>query len=135
MNMELTDVELRKLFEHFDADQGGSIGYEEFIQGVRDPLTPRRLALVQLAFAKIDRDGSGEVEPAEVVGAYNADKHPDVISGKKTADEVLREFLDTFDVGGVKDGKVRDFSVSKKNKQTNYSNPQPPHPLTLALLA
>ena len=89
--MELTEVELRKLFEHFDQDQGGSIGYEEFIQGVRDPLTPRRLNLVQLAFAKIDRDGSGVVEPSEVVGAYNADKHPDVISGSKTADEVLRE--------------------------------------------
>ncbi|GMH72416.1 hypothetical protein TrLO_g1680 [Triparma laevis f. longispina] len=117
MNMDLTDVELRKLFEHFDADQGGSIGYEEFIQGVRDPLTPRRLALVQLAFAKIDRDGSGEVEPAEVVGAYNADKHPDVISGKKTADEVLREFLDTFDVGGVKDGKV-----TRKEFENYYTN-------------
>ncbi|GMH90085.1 hypothetical protein TL16_g11660 [Triparma laevis f. inornata] len=124
MNMDLTDVELRKLFEHFDADQGGSIGYEEFIQGVRDPLTPRRLALVQLAFAKIDRDGSGEVEPAEVVGAYNADKHPDVISGKKTADEVLREFLDTFDVGGVKDGKVtrKEFENYYTNLASNIDN-------------
>ncbi|GMH63593.1 hypothetical protein TrST_g272 [Triparma strigata] len=124
MNMELTEVELRKLFEHFDQDQGGSIGYEEFIQGVRDPLTPRRLNLVQLAFAKIDRDGSGVVEPSEVVGAYNADKHPDVISGSKTADEVLREFLDTFDVGGVKDGKVtkQEFINYYTNLGANIEN-------------
>ena len=114
MNMDLTEVELRKLFEHFDQDQSGSINYEEFVQGVRDPLSARRLDLVHQAFNKIDRDGSGEVLPAEVVGAYNADKHPDVIAGKKTKDQVLREFLDTFDVGGEKDGKVT------RNEFENY---------------
>jgi len=104
--MGLSEVELRKLFEFFDTDGNGTIDHEEFIQGVRDPLTPRRLDLVHLAFQKIDLDGSGIVEPHEVVKAYSADKHPDVISGRKTKDEVLREFLDTFDVGGVKDGMV-----------------------------
>jgi hypothetical protein len=57
------------------------------------------------------------VEPHEVVKAYNADKHPDVISGKKTKDQVLREFLDTFDVGGVKDGMV-----TKKEFENYYTN-------------
>ena len=33
-------------------------------------------------------------------------KHADVLAGKKTEQECLREFLDTFDVGGVVDGKV-----------------------------
>ena len=37
---------------------------------------------------------------------YDASKHPDVMTGKKTSDVVMREFLDTFDVGGVHDGKV-----------------------------
>ncbi|CEG37563.1 calcyphosin-like protein [Plasmopara halstedii] len=36
---------------------------------------------------------------------YRAKKHPDVLQGRKTKDEVLLEFLDTFD-GGEKDGKV-----------------------------
>ena len=117
MNMGLNDVELRKIFEHFDADGSGTIDYEEFIQGVRDPLSARRLDLVHQAFAKIDLDGSGEVQPQEVVSAYNADKHPDVISGKKTKDQVLREFLDTFDVGGVKDGLV-----TRKEFENYYTN-------------
>ena len=117
MNMGLNDVELRKLFEHFDQDRSGSIDYEEFVQGIRDPLTPRRLDLVHQAFAKIDIDGSGEVQPHEVVDKYNADKHPDVISGKKTKDEVMREFLDTFDVGGVKDGVV-----TRKEFENYYTN-------------
>ena len=33
-------------------------------------------------------------------------QHKDVVAGKKTEQECLREFLDTFDVGGVVDGKV-----------------------------
>ena len=37
---------------------------------------------------------------------YNASKHPDVLSGKTTERKVLLEFLDCFDVGGVKDGVV-----------------------------
>lgn len=28
---------------------------------------------------------------------YNAKSHPDVLSGKKTEDEILGEFLDTFE--------------------------------------
>lgn len=34
----------------------------------------------------------------DFLGVYNATKHPDVISGKKTEDEILGEFLDTFEV-------------------------------------
>jgi len=34
----------------------------------------------------------------DIKGLYNAKKHPDVISGKKTEDEVLTEFLETFDI-------------------------------------
>ena len=33
-----------------------------------------------------------------IIGVYTAKMHPDVRSGKKTEDEVLGEFLDTFEV-------------------------------------
>lgn len=32
------------------------------------------------------------------VGVYNAKHHPDVLSGKKNEEEILGEFLDTFEV-------------------------------------
>jgi len=34
----------------------------------------------------------------EIKGVYNASRHPDVLKGKKTEDEVLAEFLETFDI-------------------------------------
>jgi calcyphosin len=106
MNMGLTDAELRMLFEHFDSDNSGSIDFEEFIQGVRDPLTERRQKLVEIAFDIIDTDGSCIVDAGEIMSKYDASKHPDVIAKKKTAEQVLNEWMATFEVGGVVDGCV-----------------------------
>jgi Ca2+-binding EF-hand superfamily protein len=50
MNMTLTDGELRMLFEFYDEDNCGLIDHEQFVQGVRDPLTGSRLSLVHDAF-------------------------------------------------------------------------------------
>ena len=106
LNIGLLDSEIRMLFDHFDADHNGSVNFEEFLQGVRNPLTERRLKLVHLAFSHLDKDGTGIVDAEEVASLYDASKHPDVIAGRKTSTDVLTEFLDTFDVGGVHDGKV-----------------------------
>lgn len=104
--MDLSEQNLRQLFNYFDADGNGVIDFEEFIQGLRGEMSDRRKRLIGMAFNVLDRDGSGEVEPEEIMSCYDASKHPDVLAGKKTAGEILQEFLDTFDVGGVKDGKV-----------------------------
>eukprot|EP00981_Chlorochromonas_danica_P005725 scaffold1182_cov229-Ochromonas_danica.AAC.1 len=106
MRIIVADSDMRMLFEHFDADGSGGIDFEEFVQAVRDPLNPRRLRLVHQAFTILDKDGSGEVDAKEISSMYDASKHPEVMAKRKTATQVLREFLDTFDVGGVKDGIV-----------------------------
>ena len=45
--LDLSDADLRFLFEFFDTDRSGSIDFEEFIQGVRDPMSERRSDLVK----------------------------------------------------------------------------------------
>ncbi len=45
----------------------------------------------------MDKDKSGILDFDDIKGVYNGKKHPDVISGKKTEEEVLGEFLDTFE--------------------------------------
>eukprot|EP00606_Chrysophyceae_sp_TOSAG23-5_P000963 GSChrysophyteH2.ASY1.ANO1.1043.1 assembled CDS len=106
MNMNLHDSEMRLLFNHFDCDHSGTIDFEEFIQGVREPLSTRRRELTQLAYSKIDINGDGNVDGEEIAKIYDATRHPDVIAGKRSPTEILNEFLATFDVGGVVDGKV-----------------------------
>lgn len=73
--------------------------------------------MIAMAFKVLDKDGSGIVEPEDLLNSYDTSNHPDVIRGKKTPSEVLREFLDTFDVGGVKDG-----FVTKEEFENYYSN-------------
>jgi len=106
MKVNLSDAELRMVFDNFDTDHSGSISFEEIVQAVRDPLSDRRLKLVELAFMKIDTDRSGIVNAEEIAKMYDPSKHPEVLSGQKTPKEILTQFLSTFDVGGEIDGKV-----------------------------
>lgn len=43
----------------YDVDGDGNISYDEFVRGLRDPLTERRKKIVNKAFNIMDKDGSG----------------------------------------------------------------------------
>ena len=60
-------------------------------------MNDRRQNLVYHAFQRFDRDGNGNVNIEDLKGTYNASMHPDVRSGKKSEEDVLYEFLDTFE--------------------------------------
>lgn len=93
-----TDIQEHKaIFELFDCDRNGSISYDEFLRAIVGDMNPRRQALALRAFRIIDKDGSGVLEISDVKGVYNAKRHPDVLSGKQSEDDVLFEFLDTFE--------------------------------------
>jgi hypothetical protein len=51
---------------------------------IRGDLNDFRRSLAEKAFAKLDRDGSGVLEVSDIVGVYNASKHPAVLEGRKT---------------------------------------------------
>lgn len=97
MRVEVPQESLDILFTAFDINRDGTISYDEFIRIVRGDLTAPRLALVKKAYKIIDKDGNGQLDINDIKGVYNASKHPDVISGKKTEDKVLLEFLETFE--------------------------------------
>ena len=56
-----------------------------------------RVAVVKKVFKVMDKDNSGLLDINDIRQQYNAKQHPLVKQGKKTEDEVLREFLDTFE--------------------------------------
>ena len=45
----------------------------------------------------MDKNGDGVVDISDIKGVYSAKLHPEVKAGKKTEDEILGEFLDTFE--------------------------------------
>jgi Ca2+-binding EF-hand superfamily protein len=121
--MDMTENEVRALFKYFDQSDDGYISYDEFLVGLRGDLNPRRKALVNLAYGVLDTDKSGQVDLHDIMMTYDTSKHPEVIAGKKSRSEVLREFLDTFD-GGEKDGIVtpQEFERYYANVSSSIDN-------------
>ena len=56
-----------------------------------------RIALVDLAFDILDKNDNGSIELADIEDVYNAKQHPDVKAGRKKEEDVLLEFLETFE--------------------------------------
>ena len=54
---------------------------------------------MQQAFEKIDRSGDGRVPLQDVLAAYCPNRHPSVVAGKATEEQVFKEFLGDFTLG------------------------------------
>lgn len=90
-------LEHQAIFELYDTDKNGEISYNEFLKAIVGDMNDFRKGLVIRAFNKIDKDGSGILDVTDIRGTFNAKKHPDVMQGKRTEDDILYEFLDTFE--------------------------------------
>lgn len=89
--------EVDKIFRMFDRDGNGEINYDEFLRSIVGRMNEKRRTIVTLAFKRFDSDGNGYINIEDLKGRYNAKNHPDVKLGKKTEEDVLYEFLDTFE--------------------------------------
>jgi Ca2+-binding EF-hand superfamily protein len=119
----ITDDQAAKLFKVFDRDGSGSIDYDEFLRGVRGGMNKFRQDLCMLAFDIMDRDKSGVIDINDIRQRFNAKQHPDVKSGKKTEDEILCEFLDTFEAHHADHaGSHKDHRVDKYEFIEYYNN-------------
>jgi len=111
------------LFDYFDVDSSGAISYDEFIRAVRGPMNMTRKKVVAQAFKKLDKDGNGWIDINDVRGVYNGRKHPDVLSGKKTEDNILQEFLETFETHhSMRNNNAPDYVVTKDEFDEYYNN-------------
>lgn len=71
----------------------------------------------------MDRDCNGVLEVSDIVGVYNAKKHPAVIDGRKTEEQVLGEFLETFEQHhNIMTDNPRDFCVTLEEFIEYYTN-------------
>jgi len=100
-------VEIQALMKFYDVDGDGNVSYEEFLRGLREELSERRLNMVKKAFAMLDKDGSGKITVSDVINIYDVAMNPEFLEGKKTKEQILGEFLNNFDgAAGNNDGVV-----------------------------
>ena len=92
---------------YYDIDNDGNVSFDEFLRGLRDPLTERRRKMVDKAFFLMDKDGSGKITVQDIAFTYDVSQNQDFKDGKKTKDDVLMGFLNEFDgAKGNNDGTV-----------------------------
>jgi len=118
-----TEGEIQRLFDYFDYDKSGDIDYEEFIRAVRGPMKVGRKNIVNLAFEKLDKDGNGWIDIDEIRGLYTPKRHPDVVSNKKTEDQILQEFMATFEAShAMRNNNTPNYVVTKQEFEEYYNN-------------
>ena len=62
--------------------------------------------LVHQVFDLLDKEGIDSIDPPTLIAHFDASRHPEVLSRAKSAQDVQKEFLDTFDVGGELPGRI-----------------------------
>lgn len=71
----------------------------------------------------MDKDGNGYLDLNDIVGVYNAKFHPDVKAGKKTEQQVLQEFLRTFEQHhNQRNNNAPDGIITKEEFIEYYAN-------------
>ena len=110
--IELSSQQIKLLFKIFDIHKDGALSYEEFMTGVRGRMNEIRLYYVNKAFDLLDPTNIGAVEIQDIVTRFSAARHPAVVDGRKTEEQILAEFLETFEThhnlttGGFADSRV-----------------------------
>ena len=121
--VQVSPEECRKLFDLFDLNGDDSVDYDELMRSVIGEMNPFRKGMVKKAFDKVDQNKNGILEIDDIKYFYNAKQHPDVKTRKKTEDEVLSEFLDTFELHySMKHPGDKDRKVNLREFQEYYNN-------------
>ena len=115
--------DFHKIFNYFSLDSKNVyLDYNRFIRFFKKELNDKKLNIVEKIFLSLKYDlGDDESIPLhQVKKKYNARRHPEVVMGKKTEDEKIMEFSESFDTNydicsldqnNDKIGKYVDFDI------------------------
>jgi len=78
-------------------DHDGVVNYTEVLRITVGELNEERKRIIDGAYEKLDKKKNESVTMDDIRDLYKADKHPDVLGHRKSENEVLEEFLDTFE--------------------------------------
>ncbi|CAI2733800.1 unnamed protein product [Schistosoma spindalis] len=107
--VDLSKDEIKEIFDEIDTDQSGFVDFDEFLMSLRPPMSKCRLDVLNKAFLKMDKTKDGVITIEDLKGVYNVKNHPKFINGEKTEDEILVEFLKTFQPQNNADEVVSSF--------------------------
>ena len=84
----------QKIFNTFS--NSNFLDFYSFIRNYKKELNEKKLSVVEKVYSKLDSNGNDRIPLDFIKLKYNANNHPEVISGKKKEEDKLMEFLDCF---------------------------------------
>ena len=88
--------DIRAIFLELDRNGDGQISYEEFLLLLRGDLSKQRRTLITKIFETVDSNFDGVISMEDIGKCFNPKNHPDVKSGRKSANGFMQEFLQSF---------------------------------------
>ena len=85
-----------KLVQYYDKDIDGYVYFVEFLKALRGEPNQQRQEVIDKAFMKFEKDGSGMIDIRDLKGVFNASRHPKVVSGEITQEQAFDEFARNF---------------------------------------
>jgi Ca2+-binding EF-hand superfamily protein len=95
--LQLTKEEAKQVLDHFDRDGNGQVDFNEFLGTLRGPLPESRKKIVRAAYDKLDVNHDGKVKLDDIANLYDVSRHPDILQGRKSAEQVFVEFMGLWD--------------------------------------
>jgi Ca2+-binding EF-hand superfamily protein len=95
--VQISPAEVAAVFQHLDGHKQGFVYATDFMQALRGPMSDRRRKVVADAFWCLDKTGHGTILLEDLRRNFDANQHPQVLSGERGAEGVTRELLTAFD--------------------------------------
>ena len=107
LEININQDDLINFYSILDYTQSNKVLTDEILRIIKGEIPEQRKILIVSRFALMDKEKTGIVPINLVKQLYNAKFHPDAFLGKKSVEDVYKEFLYTFDIfcelNGLKD--------------------------------
>jgi len=95
-HLELSENDFESVWQILNGNGSGKVDYGEFKRAIIGEMNEYRKSFVRKAFMKLDFNKTGCVPIIDIRKCYCAKKHPQVISGLSTEEEIKLSFLETL---------------------------------------
>jgi Ca2+-binding EF-hand superfamily protein len=94
ITLDQNDQEI--ILNYFDKDQDGMVNFSDFLVALRGQPNERRQAIIDKAYLKFDKEGTGYIDVMDIRQVYNCSKHPKVVSTEMSEEQVFSLFIKNF---------------------------------------
>ncbi|NWX39876.1 CAYP2 protein, partial [Steatornis caripensis] len=95
-HLEIPEGDFESLWLVLDDSKSDKVDYGEFTRAICGEMNEYRKAFVRKAYMKLDFNKTGSVPMVDIRKCYCARKHPLVMAGKATEEEIKSSFLETL---------------------------------------